>query len=185
MLKKRLSYRVKRKRVDVMGKFETYIEQNGVQCKLLQKPSTQETLKAHEALRHLGYSLDPKQMIKSLVCVPLLEGRHGIDKALLVMVSGADRLSMNKLQTATSYEKIVIADPKTAEKLSGYPRGGTPPIGHDAKLAVVMDEDLSKQSVLYGGGGTTECIVEITPLEIIRVIREIQKVELIIASIRE
>jgi prolyl-tRNA editing enzyme YbaK/EbsC (Cys-tRNA(Pro) deacylase) len=151
----------------------------------VQKPSTQETLKAHEALRLLGYKLEPEQMIKSLVCIPVVEGRYKIDKALLAMISGADRLSMGKLQNAAGYEKIVIADQKTAEKLSGYPRGGTPPIGHDAKLTVVMDENLSKQSVLYGGGGTTEHILEITPLEIMRVIREIQNTELVIASIRE
>jgi prolyl-tRNA editing enzyme YbaK/EbsC (Cys-tRNA(Pro) deacylase) len=176
---------IAKRMVGTMGKFESYIGQNGVQCKLLQKPSTQETLKAHEALRLLGYKLEPDQMIKSLVCVPLVEGRHKIDKALLAMVSGTDRLSIGKLQNATGYEKIVIADQKTAETLSGYPRGGTPPIGHDAKLSVVMDEKLSKKAVLYGGGGSTECIVEITPLEIMRVIREIQKTELIIAPIRE
>ncbi|MDO8339625.1 MAG: YbaK/EbsC family protein [Candidatus Burarchaeum sp.] len=168
-----------------MNKIKRFIESNNVQCKLLEKPSTQETLKAHEVLKRLGYNVEPDQMIKALVCVPVVDEKYRTDNALLVMVSGVHRLSIKKLQRITGYKKIVIADQKTAEKLSGYPRGGTPPIAHDAKLTVVMDDELAKQSSLYGGGGTTECVLEITPPEISRVIKEIQKTEFIIADIRE
>ncbi len=168
-----------------MNKLQGFIEQNKVQCRLIEKPSTQQTLKAHEALQGLGYKVGPDQMIKALVCIPVLGGKYRADKALLVMVSGMHRLSMEKLQKATGFEKIVIADQKTAENLSGYPRGGTPPIAHNAKLTVVMDEELAKQSTLYGGGGTTECVLEIAPPEISRVITDVQKTEFIIANIHE
>ncbi len=168
-----------------MDKLMAFIEANKVQCKLLQKSSTQETLKAHEALRLLGYAVEPDQMIKALVCIPVVDGKYQTDKALLAMVSGVHRLSLEKLQKAVGYEKIVIADQKTAEKLSGYPRGGTPPIAHEAKLTVVMDEHLAKQQMLYGGGGTTEYVLEITPSEIMRTVKDIQKSDVVVATIHE
>jgi len=168
-----------------MNKLRGFIERNDVQCRLLEKPTTHETLKAHEALKFLGYALAPSQMIKALVCVPLVDGKYRTDKAILAMVSGMHRLSIEKLQLATGYEKIMIADQKTAEKLSGYPRGGTPPIAHDEKMTIVIDEELARQSTLYGGGGTTECILEITPQEMSRVIKDVQNAEFIITSIRE
>jgi prolyl-tRNA editing enzyme YbaK/EbsC (Cys-tRNA(Pro) deacylase) len=168
-----------------MNKIQSFIETNRVQCKLLKKPSTQETLKAHEALRLRGYLIGPDQMIKALVCIPVSNGKYLVENALLALVSGMDRLSIVKLQKVTGHEKIVIADQKTAEKLSGYPRGGTPPIAHDAKLVVVMDEDLAKRPMLYGGGGSTEYVMEIAPPEISRVLNEIQKTQCIIAPIHE
>jgi prolyl-tRNA editing enzyme YbaK/EbsC (Cys-tRNA(Pro) deacylase) len=168
-----------------MNKLQDFIESNNVKCRLVQKPSTRETLKAHEALKLLGYTVVPEQMIKALVCVPVLEGKYRTDKALLAMVSGAHRLSIDNLQKTTGYEKIVVADQNTAEKLSGYPRGGTPPIGHDTKMTIVIDEDLAKHSMLYGGGGTTEFVLEITPLEISRVIKEVENTGVIIGQIHE
>jgi len=150
-------------------KLARFISENRVDALLIEKGSSEQTLKAHELLKAKGYDVSAAQMIKALVCIPVENEKYLIEKAILAMISGADKLDLVKLAAATGSSKVVIADQVTAEGLSGYPRGGTPPIGHAHPLRVVMDSNLAKQSVLFGGGGETTKVIQITPAEIKRV----------------
>lgn len=166
-----------------MEKLQKFIDKHGVKAKLIEKSSTQETLKAHEALQELGYQIQPGQMIKALVCVPIENGSYAKNKAVLAMVSANDRLNLKALAELLGFGRIMVADQKTAETLSGYPRGGTPPIGHDNKMAVVSDDELFSQPILYGGGGDTNHVIEITPQEIKRIIEDVEKSKFIVTKI--
>jgi prolyl-tRNA editing enzyme YbaK/EbsC (Cys-tRNA(Pro) deacylase) len=161
-----------------------YIKRREVKATLIEKGSSEQTMQAHEFLKARGIEVKPHQMIKALVCIPL-EGKKFLkEKALLAMVSGPDRLDLKKLAHATGHERVMIADQMTAESLSGYPRGGTPPIGHSAPLRVVIDTRLAEQEVLFGGGGETTKVIKITPQEIRRILEK-EDQEYIEAEIRE
>lgn len=147
---------------------ENFIVLNGIDAEIVVKGASEETLKAHELLCGLGLAVRPEQMIKALVCIPLDCDQYMANKAILAMVSGPDRLDLEKLARALGHERVVLADQVTAEKLSGYPRGGTPPIGHAKRLRIVMDSVLAKQDVLFGGGGDVAKILKIPPKEIRR-----------------
>lgn len=166
-----------------MLSLDEFIKANNVDATLIEKGSTEQTLKAHELLKGMGFEVTAQQMIKALVCIPVEGDKYAVEKAILAMVSGADKLDLAKIAAATSSAKVVIADQVTAESLSGYPRGGTPPIAHAAKLRVVIDASLASQPVLFGGGGETTRVIRITPAEIKRVVLASGQ-ELIQADIR-
>lgn len=168
----------------LMSKLSELIEKNHVSAELIAKPSTEQTLKAHEALLSLGHQVEASQMIKALVCVPVIEGRFTEEKAVLALLAGPDKLDLNALSKTVGCERIIIADQSTAERLSGYPRGGTPPVFHDHPMPLVVDDALYSKPVLYGGGGSTETVLKITPAEIKRVTEEIEKAKFLVARIR-
>jgi len=155
-------------KVEGKPKLEEFIRVSEVDALLIEKGESQRTLHAHELLKGLGFDVKPQQMIKALVCIPVVNGFPLIDRAVLAMVAGCDRLDLGKLARATSCDKVVIADQATAERLSGYPRGGTPPIGHAHAFRIVMDPVLAGQPVLFGGGGETTKVLRIAPGEIRR-----------------
>ena len=165
-------------------KLSSFIEAHGVDAALIAKPSTQQTLKAHEALVALGYNVDASQMIKALVCVPVFAEHFAEENAVLALIAGTDKLNLAALSKVLGCERVIIADQATAERLSGYPRGGTPPIVHDRPLQVIVDDALYAKPVLYGGGGSTEMVLKITPAEIKRVTEEIEKAKFAVARIR-
>jgi len=152
-----------------MPSLEDFIRGKNVSAELIEKGSSQETLKAHELLRAQGINVEAGQMIKALVCIPLEGKEYRKDRAVLAMVAGPDKLDLAKLAKAAGCERIMIADPATAESLSGYPRGGTPPFGHAEKLRIILDATLGKNEVLFGGGGETTKVIRITPQEIRRI----------------
>jgi len=171
-------------KTDEKVKLQSFIDAHGVSAKLIEKGSSEATMMAHELLKSQGYDVKPDQMIKALVCIPL-EGKEFLkDKAILAMVSGPSKLDLKRLAAIFGHERIIIADQQTAESLSGYPRGGTPPIGHETKLRVVMDSVLFGQEMLYGGGGETTKIIQITPTEIKRAL-EAEGEEFRVADIRQ
>src|SRR3989338_1642193 len=126
-------------------KLSAFIEAHGVDAELIPKPSTQQTLKAHEAL---------------------VAEHFAEEKAVLALIAGTDKLNLAALSKVLGCERVIIADQATAERLSGYPRGGTPPIVHDRPLQVVIDDALYSKPVLYGGGGSTDMVMKNNPSEI-------------------
>lgn len=155
-------------KVEGKPKLEEFIRVNEVDALLIEKGESQRTMDAYALLKALGFGVRPEQMIKALVCIPVVNGFPLIDRAILAMVAGPDRLDLGKLARAASCEKVVVADQATAERLSGYPRGGTPPIGHAHAFRIVMDSVLAGQEVLFGGGGETTKVLKIAPQEIRR-----------------
>src|SRR3989344_3630658 len=103
-------------------KLSAFIEAHGVDAALIANPSTQQTLKAHEALVALGHDVNEHQMIKALVCVPVVGKEFSEQNAILALVAGCDRLDLKALAKLLGYSRILVADQATAERLSGYPR---------------------------------------------------------------
>lgn len=144
---------------------QEFVKKHGVESEFIEKPETQQTLKAHEQLTSLGFNVKPEQMIKALVCIPT-EIEEPKTKAIIALVSGTDKLDLKVLAELLGEKRVIISDQKTAESISGFERGGTPPIGHATQVPIIMDERLYSESMLYGGGGRTDRILKITPKEI-------------------
>jgi len=51
---------------------------------------------------------------------------------------------------------------------TGYPAGGTPPVGHREKFGVIVDTRVAAQEWGYAGGGRPEVLVRIKSADIIR-----------------
>ncbi|MDQ3547783.1 MAG: YbaK/EbsC family protein [Chloroflexota bacterium] len=113
-----------------------------------------------EAARALG--VDERQIIKSL----LFAAKSG--EVVLVVLSGASKVSRHRLREVTGLRGLELADPAIVLALTGYPAGGTPPVGHMNRLNVIVDEGVMTLPMAIGGGGRIDTLLRITPAEIVR-----------------
>jgi Cys-tRNA(Pro) deacylase len=109
---------------------------------------------AATAAEQIGCPVD--QIVTSIAC-------EVDDRVVLVLISGADRIDMDRLADLLDAETAALADPDTVEAATGYPVGGVPPLGHPSPLPTYIDEGLLEKDAVYPAGGTAERVFEIAP----------------------
>lgn len=105
----------------------------------------------------------PSQIIKSLLYT---DGNGGV---VLAILSGASRVDRGRLAAASGHARLKMAPAELVLTRTGYPAGGTPPVGHVEPLPVVVDARVAAMTLVYGGGGRIDTLLEIQPAEILRV----------------
>ena len=90
---------------------------------------------ADEAARAVGAELS--QIVKSLVFVSARE--DGELEPIVCLVSGADRVDLERLAAVIGRRDIRRATAREADELTGFTIGGIPPFGHNQRTRVVMD----------------------------------------------
>lgn len=100
------------------------------------------------------------QIAKSLV---FLAG----ETPVLVIASGANRVSMDKLagRLGAAAGRATADDVK---RLTGFPIGGVPPIGHATPLRVLIDRDLFKHAKIWAAAGTPHAVFPTAPDALLR-----------------
>jgi len=63
---------------------------------------------------------------------------------------------------------LKLAKPEVVFAKTGYPAGGTPPLGHRERIPVIVDTRVAAQPWGYAGGGRVELLVKIQTADIIR-----------------
>lgn len=98
-----------------------------------------------EAARETG--TDPYQIFKTLVV------STGPRELAVGVVPVAGMLDLKAIAAALGAKKAEMADPKVAERSSGYVVGGVSPIGQRTPLPTVIDESaLGWERMLVSGG---------------------------------
>lgn len=115
------------------------------------------------ASRASGYPLE--RTIKTLV-VDLGEKQY-----TLVLMPGDKQLSMKRLARVRGVKRAVMADTRTAERITGYLVGGISPFGTSQKLPVVMEESILKFEEILINAGQRGTMLKIAP-EIIPTVLE-------------
>lgn len=118
------------------------------------------TRTAEDAARAIGCSV--AQIVKSLVFMA------GGDP-LLALVSGANRVDMDRLAAATGAAEARRATGDEARAAGGYAIGGVPPFGHPRPLTVLIDRDLLANDVLWAAAGLPDAVFAISPDDLVRV----------------
>ncbi|HEX3525829.1 MAG TPA: YbaK/EbsC family protein [Thermoanaerobaculia bacterium] len=108
-------------------------------------------------------ALDAKvaQIAKSLLFVA------GEDP-VLVIASGRNQVSTAKL-TAHLGRPVGRADADAVRRLTGFPIGGVPPVGHAAPVRVLIDRDLLAHKEVWAAAGTPRAVFRTTPDELVRI----------------
>jgi prolyl-tRNA editing enzyme YbaK/EbsC (Cys-tRNA(Pro) deacylase) len=104
----------------------------------------------------------PEQIVKSI----LFQAKDG--RCVMVIACGNARVSLKRVQEITGLQGLKLARPEVVFARTGYPAGGTPPVGHREKFPVIVDTRVAVQEWGYAGGGRPECLVKIKPADIIR-----------------
>jgi len=110
-----------------------------------------------EAAEKLG--LDPARVFKTLLAEA--------DGTLVVgLVPVTRQLDLKALAASVGAKKAVMADPKTAERKTGYVVGGISPIGQKTALPTVIDEDAQLFDTVFVSGGRRGFDIELTPADL-------------------
>jgi prolyl-tRNA editing enzyme YbaK/EbsC (Cys-tRNA(Pro) deacylase) len=104
----------------------------------------------------------PEQIFKSI----LFQAKNG--ECIMVIACGNGRVDLKRVQAITGLQGLRLAKPDVVFAKTGYPAGGTPPVGHREKFGVIVDTRVAAQEWGYAGGGRPECLVKIKSADIIR-----------------
>ena len=106
----------------------------------------------------LGLPAD--RVFKSLVAV--------VDGALtIVVVPVTGELGLKALATAVGAKRAVLADRATAERATGYVRGGISPLGQRRNLPTVLDESALPHETIYVSAGRRGLQLELAPQDLV------------------
>jgi len=87
---------------------------------------------------------------------------------VLVLMGGDRELSLRKLARARGVKDAAMADPRDAERLTGYGLGGIGPFGTRRVLPVLVDASLGRHERIAVNGGGRGVIVELARDELLR-----------------
>jgi prolyl-tRNA editing enzyme YbaK/EbsC (Cys-tRNA(Pro) deacylase) len=118
------------------------------------------TRTADDAARAIGCEV--AQIVKSLVFM-------ADDRAVLALVSGADRVDTDRLASAIGADGTRRATGDEARSATGFAIGGVPPFGHDEPLTVLVDPGLLRHETVWAAAGMPDAVFAIRPDDLVRV----------------
>ena len=113
-----------------------------------------------EAAEVLG--LPPEQVFKTL----LVDTGAGLAVGIVPV---SCQLDLKAVATALGVKKVEMADPKAAERSTGYVVGGISPIGQKRALPTVLDESATLFGTIYVSGGKRGLDLGISPDDLVMV----------------
>jgi Cys-tRNA(Pro) deacylase len=106
--------------------------------------------------------VEPSRILKSI----LFQSADG--RCVMAIASGRARIDAKRLATLAGLPRVRLAPPEVVLAITGYPAGGTPPIGHRERFPVFIDDQAAAQDWAWGGGGREDLLVRVTPQLIVQ-----------------
>lgn len=112
-----------------------------------------------EAAEAMG--IDASRVFKTLLA--------DVDGALVVgVVPVTGQLDLKALARTVECRKAVMADPRAAERATGYVVGGISPLGQRKAHPTVVDESALEHDTVFVSAGRRGMEVELSPAELVR-----------------
>lgn len=113
-----------------------------------------------EAATALG--VEPERVLKTLLV--------SVDGNLVVgIVPVSGQLDLKAVAAAVGGKRAEMADPKLAERTTGYVVGGISPVGQRKQLPTVLDESALGFETVLVSGGKRGLDLELSPHDLVRV----------------
>jgi len=134
-----------------------YLEETGIWYQFIKK---KETIHTADAARAAGLELH--RVTKNLV------SKTDEGEPVLLIIPGDKRVRLKAAAKALGARRVSLVSFEEAEKISGYPPGGTPSVGHKTKMRTIIDKSLLQYDTIYCGGGSRERLLELKTEDVIR-----------------
>lgn len=134
------------------------LQNAGISTTIQTFPSSTRT--ALDAANSIGCSVG--QIVKSLIFRLI-----GSDTPVLVLISGSDRASEERLAQVLK-DKVERANADFVRQQTGYSIGGVPPLGHPEKLRTIVDDNLLQYETIWAAAGTPHSVFSVTTTELLR-----------------
>ena len=112
-----------------------------------------------EAVERLG--VDAGRVFKTLVAA-LSDGRHAV-----AIVPVATTLDLKALAAALGAKQAAMAEPATAQRLTGYVLGGISPLGQKRVLPTVLDATAEPFATIFVSAGRRGLEIELQPADLV------------------
>jgi len=136
-----------------------FLRRNKIEFQFLEKRSTHH---ASEASKVADIPLD--KIAKTLVFV------NQDSKPLIAIVRADYSVSRHKLESCSHSKSVKLASDETAERVTGYPTGGIPPVGHKKRMPIYLDEQVVNNEYVWCGGGTRTRLVKLKVQDIVKLV---------------
>lgn len=141
---------------------EEYLARAGVWYRFVEKAETVHTADASNAT-----GIELNRITKNLVC------RTSAGEYALLVIPGDRRVNLRRAAQALSVGNVQLLGFGEAEKISGYPPGGTPSIHHKTALDVVVDKGVLVHETIFCGGGTRDRLLELRTEDVLKLSKAI------------
>ena len=135
-----------------------FIRAQGIDAEIVSPGVEMPTVEAAAA----ALGVPPERVFKSI----LFQAKDG--RCAMAIASGNARVDARALESLTGLTRLRLASPEVALRVTGYPAGRTPPVGHRERFPVVVDAAVTAQPWGWAGGGRKELMVSIASADIVR-----------------
>jgi Cys-tRNA(Pro) deacylase len=137
-----------------------WIEENTIQADLIKLAVHTPTVE--DAAKAVGTS--PSQIVKTLLFT--VEG-----KPVVAIACGTSRVDRRTIAAyfGVGRKRVKLAGAEAVLEITGYPVGAVPPFGLKHQIQTLIDPRVMEHSEVYAGGGAIDCLLRISPGEIVRV----------------
>lgn len=87
---------------------------------------------------------------------------------IILIVPGDSKVNLKEVAKMLNVKKVRLVPYSDAEKISGYPPGGTPSVGHKTQMRTLIEKKLLNFETVYCGGGSRDKLLEIRVQDIIK-----------------
>jgi len=142
--------------MDYFEKLDSFIRENRVECQHIKfGKSCHSVSEAAEAA-----NAREDDFVKNICMV------DSSSELIIAIVKGEDRASRTRVGKVLGIPRPEMASPEFMLEKSGYPAGGVPSFGYPARF--LLDERVMEKEFVYGGGGSEDALVRISPKELLK-----------------